>query len=550
MYLYLVRILVLERKYLLNNELLEEMIKTVSDEFYKLLKDSMLDLSLTKEEYEEKNKHKIELQLAIKDCIFQNEKAKELVKFEIRKILENNYSLNSFTIDDAINFNDNVKLPTNIMFDILIYKMRKEHDKDALSYMIDKYNLCDLKFDEGEYRYAITDGDIANIYMKEKINLSYDEKLDILVSYIYSRYKGFGVCDDLLEMNVDGINGGVSGNEFDGSNLRSIWVIYKGKNIHLKFLSFDNENELRRICLNIYKFDSPGELSKSDGYKINKMKDGSRIVVIRPDLSESWAFFLRKFHASNLPLNQIITAKNSDKIINLLKFITMGCNNICISGQQGSGKTTMLLNLIEFIYPVYPIRAQETSFELNMRKKFPNRNILTIQETDEISGQKGLDLLKKTDGLINVIGEVASDEVATQLIQSGKVACKATLFTHHAKSTNMLIKSLRNSLLKTGVFKNEDVAIEEVASVINFDIHLEKDFYGNRYIEKINECVFDNETGKYEIVELARFDNNNACYVLSNTLSKNAITKILNEIKNDDKDEFNKFLLDTYGIEL
>ena len=88
------------------------------------------------------------MQLAIKDCLFQNEKAKELVKFEIRKILENNYSLNSFTIDDAINFNDNVKLPTNIMFDILIYKMRKEHDKDALSYMIDKYNLCDLKFDE------------------------------------------------------------------------------------------------------------------------------------------------------------------------------------------------------------------------------------------------------------------------------------------------------------------------------------------------------------------------------------------------------------------
>ena len=136
----------------------------------------------------------------------------------------------------------------------------------------------------------------------------------------------------------------------------------------------------------------------------------------------------------------------------------------------------MLLNLIDFIYPVYPIRCQETSFELNMRKKFPNRNILTIQETDEISGQRGLDLLKKTDGLINVIGEVASDEVATQLIQSGKVASKATLFTHHAKSTNMLIKSLRNSLLKTGVFKNEEVAEEEVSSVINFDIHLEKRF--------------------------------------------------------------------------
>mgnify|MGYP003326052748 CR=1 FL=1 len=204
----------------------------------------------------------------------------------------------------------------------------------------------------------------------------------------------------------------------------------------------------------------------------------------------------------------------------------------------------MLLNLIDFIYPVYPIRAQETSFELNMRKKFPYRNIITIQETDDINGQKGLDLLKKTDGLINVIGEVASDEVATQLIQSGKVACKATLFTHHAKTSEELIKSLRNSLLKTGVFKNEKVAEEEVASVIDFDVHLEKDFYGNRYIERVSECVYDFKTGNYEIVDIVNFDQENKTYNIAGCISESKIKKIIKELTIDDRKEFEKFIED------
>ena len=64
----------------MNDILINEMIENVADEFYKLLKDSMLDLSLSKEEYEEKNKRKIELQLAIKDCIYLNDEAKYKVK--------------------------------------------------------------------------------------------------------------------------------------------------------------------------------------------------------------------------------------------------------------------------------------------------------------------------------------------------------------------------------------------------------------------------------------------------------------------------------------
>lgn len=539
------------------NKTLEEMKGVVSNELFKKTKDTFIDPALSREEFDRINKEKVTLQDAITNCIYQNVKLKRLIKDHIKQIIEERYLLNDHNIDEVINFKDAKCIPSEVKFKIILDKISHDLEenvdslnKQSLSVMIDKYKLDDIKNVDGDYRYVITKEEIDEIYTKEIKNaLSYEEKIEIIVSLIYSRYKGYGPVEDLLEMNVDGINGGVSGwnedSKENGVGLDSIWLIYKGKNIHLKFLTFDSPEELIRVCMNIYKFGSPGELSKADGYKINKMRDGSRVVVIRPNLCESWCFFIRKFHTKDMSIESLITHGNKEKLISLLKFITKGCNNICVSGQQGSGKTTMLLNLISFIYPVYPIRVSETCFELNLREKFPNRNICSLQETDEISGQRGLDLLKKTDGLINVIGEVASDEVATQLIQSGKVAARSTLFTHHAKTSEELIKSLRNSLLKTGVFKNEQVAEEEVASVIDFDVHLEKDFYGNRYIERVSECVYDYKTGKYEIVDLINFDADNKTYVLANCISDLKIKKIQKELTLEDRKEFEKFIEDS-----
>ena len=44
-------------------------------------------------------------------------------------------------------------------------------------------------------------------------------------------------------------------------------------------------------------------------------------------------------------------------------------------------------------------------------------------------------------------------------------------------------------MLRAGVFKNEKTAEEQVVQVLNFDIHLVKDYRGNRYIERITECI-------------------------------------------------------------
>ncbi len=228
------------------------------------------------------------------------------------------------------------------------------------------------------------------------------------------------------------------------------------------------------------------------------MKDGSRVVVVRPSFSETWAFFVRKFDVKRSTLEQWFKGEpGCEDSIELLKYLVKGARIISITGEQGCGKTTMLMGMIENIYETMNIRVQETAFELHLRKIYPTRNILTFRETDTISGQEGLDVQKKTDGSVNIIGEVATDPVASWMIQAAQVASKFTLFTHHAKTFPNLVTALRNSMLRTGVFKNEKTAEEQVVQVLNFDIHLSKDFRGKRFVERITECIPIEDKNEY-----------------------------------------------------
>ena len=277
---------------------------------------------------------------------------------------------------------------------------------------------------ESKPSYVITPEEIADIFEKENFALTLSEKLNIVVQRIYQHYKGYSTIDEVRDMNIDGISGGVSGlpesflsqvAQTDGDYIEqimehkvpracdSIWIFFQGKSIRLEFLSFGTEAELKRVCQNIYKYDNPGQLSDTNGFKINEMEDGSRVVVVRPSFSETWAFFVRKFDVKRATLEQLIRVPGKDDAIELLKYLVKGARVISLTGEQGCGKTTMLMGMIENIYDTMNIRVQETAFELHLKKIYPTRNILSFRETDTISGQMGLDVQKKTDGSVNII---------------------------------------------------------------------------------------------------------------------------------------------------
>ena len=234
----------------------------------------------------------------------------------------------------------------------------------------------------------------------------------------------------------------------------------------------------------------------------------------------------------------------------------------------------MLMAMIENIYETMNLRITETAFELHLRKIYPTRNIVSMRETDTIAGQECLDVQKKTDGSVNIIGEVATDPVASWMIQSAQVASKFTLFTHHAKTFPDLVTALRNSMLRAGVFKNEKTAEEQVVQVLNFDIHLNKDFKGKRYVERITECIpieskneytydhrnektlegkfdkfFDNATQYFTKTtdkELYQYRNIleyvDGEYKITNPITDENLVEMRNNMDDTDREEFDKFV--------
>ncbi len=492
---------------------LEQMQDFVKKRLDEITKVNLYDIGLSEEELKRRKNKKYELKKALKGCTYGDVNDKKYVKELIFDLLSQEYGINETNISKAIPFDVPSLLTAQDKFDILLYAYKKEFGYEALTELIKKYDLAVLKYMEGETKpsYVITAQEIEDIYEKENLQLSFSDKLSIVVQRIYQHYKGYSSIDEVRDMNIDGVSGGVSGlpesflsqvaQTSDTDYLTqisehrvpracdSIWIFFQGKSIRLAFLSFGTEAELKRVCQNIYKYNNPGQLSDTNGYKINEMKDGSRVVVVRPSFSETWAFFVRKFDVKRATLEQLVRDPGKEEVIELLKFLVKGARITAITGEQGSGKTTLLMGMIENIYETMNIRVQETAFELHLRKIYPTRNILTFRETDTISGQEGLDVQKKTDGSVNIIGEVATDPVASWMIQAAQVASKFTLFTHHAKTFPNLVTALRNSMLRTGVFKDEKTAEEQVVQVLNFDVHQVKDFRGKRYIERITECI-------------------------------------------------------------
>ncbi len=581
---------------------IEKMIEFVKKRLDEITKINLYDIGLSEEELKRRKNKKYELKKALKGCTYGDANDKKYVKELIYDLLEKEYGVTESNISKAIPFDIPSLLTAQDKFDILMHAYKKEFAYEALTELIKKYNLAELKYLEGETKpsYVITEHEIEEIYEKENIILSFSDKLEIVVQRIYQYYKGYSSIDEIRDMNIDGVSGGVSGlpesflsqvAQIDGDYLNqvaehkvpracdSIWIFFQGKSIRLAFLSFGTEAELKRVCQNIYKYNNPGQLSDTNGYKINEMKDGSRVVVVRPSFSETWAFFVRKFDVKRATLEQLVIDEGKEDAIELLKFLVKGARIVSITGEQGSGKTTLLMGMIENIYETMNIRVQETAFELHLRKIYPTRNILTFRETDTISGQEGLDVQKKTDGSVNIIGEVATDPVASWMIQAAQVASKFTLFTHHAKTFPDLVTALRNSMLRTGVFNDEKTAEEQVVQVLNFDVHQVKDFRGKRYIERITECIPVEDKNEYtydhrkEKTLEGKFDKffDNAThyftkstdkklytyrnileyidgeYVITNPISNENIKEMRNNMDEVDVEAFDKFIEKHWG---
>lgn len=547
------------------------LIVEVRKTFESILNKNTADLNLNKTETDKKEHIKSLVRKNLRNCGHGDLGAKNFIKDYIKDILEKSLGINKDTINQTIPFLNPLKLTIQDKFEIILNQYKKEYGYEALGELLKTQGLTEVKKDIGDERYIITAEDMEEIYQKELFYLDYNDKLEIVSQRIYQLYKGFGAIDEIRDMKIDGVSGGVSGIAYHSfmydelnvaenkrmESYNSIWLFFQGRTIHLSFLGFETQKELIRVSKNIYRYGNPGQLSESKGYLVNDMKDGSRVVVFRPPFADRWAFFVRK-HDSILDMNMyhIIREEGNDTVVEVLKWMVKGCLVLAITGEMGSGKTTLLKLLIQFIRRTDTIRVHEQVFELNLSRVYKDWNIITLRETDTVSGQEALNILKKTDGSVIILGEVASHQSANYLVETAQIS-KMTMCSHHAKSTKDLIDSLKIAQLRAGGFRDEYLAEEQVVKAINIDIHMENK-NGHRYISKITEILpffqeeYPNclssatreyykrrtETKSYKTVDIVRFEEGK--YKLVNNLSENAKGRILSNLHMDEKEEFIK----------
>lgn len=525
-----------------------------------ILRERVEDLNLNKYETEKRKKNKTKLRKAVRDAPTGDIGAKSYVKDYIQDILQTKLGVNETTIDKIIPFNEPEKLTTLDRFEIVLHVYKNSYGYRALECLIKENELDKLRNEE----FDITEQDIKQIYRKKVNRLKYSDKIAIVCQRIYELYIGNGAVDEIRDMRIDGVSGGVSGvpeamfdyaeaylteNEKIDCSYESIWIFFEGKSIHLSCIGFGSQKEFERVCKNIGRYNNPGQLSENRGYLTNEVKDGSRVIIGRPNFSDSWIFILRKHQNGKvITPEKFITDKGKEIPLFISECMVKGCQIIALTGGQGSGKTTYLRGLIKYIKKTYNLRIQELIFELGLRTVFGKRNIITFKETPNVSGQEGLDLQKKTDGDINILGEVATSPVANWVIQMSQVASLMTMFTHHAKTTQSLITWMRDALLKDGGLSNERAAEDEVVHCINFDIHMavvrNGENYGHRYIERITEIIpLDNNDGdeQYKLVNIVEFNKEKKCYELKARFSDRAEQEMFKNFADEDIRRYKNF---------
>lgn len=555
----------------------EENINTIN-------RTSIDDLGKSPEEVLNAKKRKDLFKKQLKNCGLGDISSKQFIKSWIADLITQKYGVNDENIDYIINFD----FPTVYdKFYIILNRYKEIYKYDALKKLILDNELDQLKAVENENMYAITEEDINDIYEKESYGvvrkLSFKEKLEIVVQQVYERSHGLSVIDEIRDMNCDGLSLGVSGvpidfitkiNDMNAKNntdikyplsYESVWLYFQGKEIYLKFISFGSQRELERVCKKIYRFNNQKQFTKSDGFIFNNMADFSRVAVFRPPYSEGWAAFIRKFDIDGDL--ELIEGQNAHIVREFIDFIVKAKENLCVSGQQGAGKTTMLVGAVKKMYANITLRIWESYFETFLRFKMPHRNIVTLRETEELDGGRALESIKKTNGQVTIISEAAEDKIKNYVIKGALAASECVLWTDHSETADDLVQSHRNACLNVGGFRDEDKAEEQVLSVLKWNLHLKKDAEGERYIERITEFIrqdereyiqesdtksfykntvrfFEKRTNakKYKAVNIIEYDVENKKYVVKNEISEARKNAMYDNLMKDDKERFIEFL--------
>lgn len=224
-----------------------------------------------------------------------------------------------------------------------------------------------------------------------------------------------------------------------------------------------------------------------------RLEDGSRIHVVLPPLALNGPILtIRKFAKESITMEQLVTwGSISSGAADFLRILVEAKYNIFVCGGTGSGKTTFLNVLSNYIPKEERLITIEDSAELQIKSLENLVQLETRNANVEGKGQvKIRDLIKaslrmRPDRI--VVGEVRGEE-ALDMLQAMNTGHDGSLSTGHANSCKDMLSRLETMVL-TGAEIPLQAIRQQIASAIDIMVYLGRLRDGSRRVLEIVEVL-------------------------------------------------------------
>lgn len=209
-----------------------------------------------------------------------------------------------------------------------------------------------------------------------------------------------------------------------------------------------------------------------------RLKDGSRVSVVLPPIALNGPILtIRKFPASPMTINELAGMGSlTQEASEVLQRMVRARYNIFVSGGTGSGKTTFLNALSNFISQNERIITIEDSAELQINSVENIVKLETRNANTEGKGEIAIRELIKTSLRMRpdriIVGEVRGAE-ALDMLQAMNTGHDGSLSTGHANSTGDMLSRLETMVLCAAPLPLEAIR-QQIASAIDIIVHLSR----------------------------------------------------------------------------
>lgn len=377
-------------------------------------------------------------------------------------------------------------------------------------YVTENLPLSQIKDEELEEK-------IENIVIQKLGNqyCSIDQRINI-VQQVYSSIRGFGLLDSIIKDET------ITEVMINGPD--NIFIEQKG---HLFKLDkkFESQRRLEDIIQRIVGL-AGREVNQANPICDTRLPDGSRVNVVLPPIALCGpTITIRKFSKTPMTIEKLIEYGSlTQEIADKLEMLVKAKYNIFISGGTGSGKTTFLNALSNYIPKDERVITIEDSAELQI---VGVENLVSMETRNANASGAGQitirDLIKSSLRMRPeriIVGECRGGE-ALDMLQAMNTGHDGSLSTGHANSTQDMLSRLETMVLQGAAGLPLEAIRQQIASAVDIIIHLSRLRDKSRKTMEITEVV-GYENGKVILNPLYVFeeDENSTLEKVSGTLRR------------------------------